>query len=939
MSSPAVVQVIAFFCLLCSRLTVSPPGTKFTKEPPGTVFASLSSNAIFSWEFSFGTTQDWRNFEKIVWGKTDADQIENKYITIPRSGITAVNPALSDSFQSRLNWTGNISQNGCQMQFILKNVTKLDETRTYGCTAVVLGQDYRSGPIKLAVVIPPTIIRRSNETIDVEEGVNVTLHCDAIGDPTPSVLWIKDGKTPQNGTFTSTLQIPKIELRDAGTYVCTAANRAGFVSYSVQVRVIRYKPYVNKTATTDPLIKSWINHTTTLKCAVNANPSANFTWLKHGRPIIAGINFTHGMSTLTLIPKAMGDFGSYSCKAGNNKGTMVYNITVERLYLPGPPVVNKFTSDVLSVNVSWKAPRDDSDGGIFDYKITLLKSNSRMIQQHDGIKQTFFNFQNLKQNRSYIVLLQARNIVGYGESSNGTVRTLAADPPDPPDIKAKSGVLALNITWHSSIEDSKIEILDYTIKVIDGITHRQENQYTGIRSASLLIENLRRNRTYIVLIKARNEAGYGPFANISVVTLLPGPPDGPSISNISVAGKHCSLHWRTPYDGESPIKIYTVYLWVLTAAADGSPYKEYFSSWNTTEISSTLDLHWDRNYSVVISAWNKYGESLGLSVVERQFRIGKEPQGPPDAPSISNISVAGKHCSLPWRTPYDGESPIKIYTVYLWVLTAAADGSLYKEYFNSWNTTEISYALDLHWDRKYSVVISAWNKYGESLGLSLVERQFSIGKEPQERSTTTEPKAVVTLPDSTYFPTEGLSSSTVATTLTELPFITQELKGSSAKSESRKESFAYLLPLWIILLVLAVPITIFLSWKATRKMTRCRGQGGPGRRKVADFDRDREEGNAFSLTKMEKLKERRISKHYETLTEVLEVHDNDGRCMEEEKIIDIEEPVKDHHYVPGSVMTYDQINDEPLSPGSKQDWIDLTKDDGTETLRELPNAT
>ncbi|XP_022796343.1 protein sidekick-1-like isoform X3 [Stylophora pistillata] len=835
MSSPAVVQVIAFFCLLCSRLTVSQaPGTKFTKEPPGTVFASLSSNAIFSWEFSFGTTQDWRNFEKIVWGKTDADQIENKYITIPRSGITAVNPALSDSFQSRLNWTGNISQNGCQMQFILKNVTKLDETRTYGCTAVVLGQDYRSGPIKLAVVIPPTIIRRSNETIDVEEGVNVTLHCDAIGDPTPSVLWIKDGKTPQNGTFTSTLQIPKIELRDAGTYVCTAANRAGFVSYSVQVRVIRYKPYVNKTATTDPLIKSWINHTTTLKCAVNANPSANFTWLKHGRPIIAGINFTHGMSTLTLIPKAMGDFGSYSCKAGNNKGTMVYNITVERLYLPGPPVVNKFTSDVLSVNVSWKAPRDDSDGGIFDYKITLLKSNSRMIQQHDGIKQTFFNFQNLKQNRSYIVLLQARNIVGYGESSNGTVRTLAADPPDPPDIKAKSGVLALNITWHSSIEDSKIEILDYTIKVIDGITHRQENQYTGIRSASLLIENLRRNRTYIVLIKARNEAGYGPFANISVVTLLP---------------------------------------------------------------------------------------------------------GPPDAPSISNISVAGKHCSLPWRTPYDGESPIKIYTVYLWVLTAAADGSLYKEYFNSWNTTEISYALDLHWDRKYSVVISAWNKYGESLGLSLVERQFSIGKEPQERSTTTEPKAVVTLPDSTYFPTEGLSSSTVATTLTELPFITQELKGSSAKSESRKESFAYLLPLWIILLVLAVPITIFLSWKATRKMTRCRGQGGPGRRKVADFDRDREEGNAFSLTKMEKLKERRISKHYETLTEVLEVHDNDGRCMEEEKIIDIEEPVKDHHYVPGSVMTYDQINDEPLSPGSKQDWIDLTKDDGTETLRELPNAT
>ena len=91
------------------------------------------------------------------------------------------------------------------------------------------------------VLVPPTITHRSNKTIDVEEGVNVTLHCDAIGDPTPGVLWVKDDKTLQNGTSTSTLQIPRIELRDAGTYVCTAANQAGSARYSVQVRVVRCK--------------------------------------------------------------------------------------------------------------------------------------------------------------------------------------------------------------------------------------------------------------------------------------------------------------------------------------------------------------------------------------------------------------------------------------------------------------------------------------------------------------------------------------------------------------------------------------------------------------------------------------------------------------------------------------------------------------------------
>ncbi|CAH3154297.1 unnamed protein product, partial [Pocillopora meandrina] len=613
------------------------------------------------------------------------------------------NPTLDDTLKSRLSWAGNISKHSCQIDFILKNVTKLDKTRTYGCTATVDGLDQRSGPIKLAVLIPPTITHRSNKTIDVEEGVNVTLHCDAIGDPTPSVVWVKDDKTLQNGTSTPTLQIPRIELRDAGTYVCTAANQAGSAKYSVQVRVVRCK--LTEINSFSPNKK---------KLNGNANPSANFTWLKHGQPLLAGVNLTRGMSTLTLIPKTMGDFGLYSCKAENEKGSMVYNITVERLckYSPGPPVINKFTSDVQSVNVSWDAPQDDTDGGIFDYKITILEENYRMIQQYHGIKQTFFNSQNLKQNRSYIVFLQARNIVGYGESANGTVRTLKADPPNPPDIKAISKVLALNITWHSSIEDSKIEILDYRIKVIDSITHRQENEYTGIRSTSLLIKNLGRNRTYIVFIEARNEAGYGQFANTSATTLLP------------------------------------------------------------------------------------------------------------------------------------------------------------------------------------------------------------------EESTTTESSAAVTLRHTTYFPSEELSSSTVVS-LTELPVIKQDKYFILllTKRKSKKETFNYLLLLWIILPAFAVPIIFFLSWKASKKITRCRGL------KVTDFDGDCEQGNAFSLSKMEKLKERRISKHDETLMEDSEEHHNQGHCMEDESVIDNGNPVTDHQQIPGSIVTCDQTYEKPDSPGSKQDSIDLTKDD------------
>ena len=121
-------------------------GTKFTKEPPDTVYAGLGSDVEFHWEFTFGNSQDWTNFEQIIWGKTDNnDRIRNKYVTIPASGRWYINPALDDSIKNRVSWTGNISRKGCNLVFILRNVTTSDEM-TYGCTAVVYGEDILNGP-------------------------------------------------------------------------------------------------------------------------------------------------------------------------------------------------------------------------------------------------------------------------------------------------------------------------------------------------------------------------------------------------------------------------------------------------------------------------------------------------------------------------------------------------------------------------------------------------------------------------------------------------------------------------------------------------------------------------------------------------------------------------------------------------------------------------
>ena len=102
------------------------------------------------------------------------------------------------------------------------------------------------------------------------------------------------------------------------------------------------------------------------------------------------------------------------------------------------------------------------------------------------------------------------------------IHVFFTDPPDPPSITVVSSVLSLNITWSSSVEQNIIRILDYRIKVFDAITHKRVRQYNRITSSALVIENLKRNRTYIVVIQARNEVGYGKCTNVSATTLPAG---------------------------------------------------------------------------------------------------------------------------------------------------------------------------------------------------------------------------------------------------------------------------------------------------------------------------------------------------------------------------------------------------------------------------------
>lgn len=104
------------------------------------------------------------------------------------------------------------------------------------------------------------------------------------------------------------------------------------------------------------------------------------------------------------------------------------SLTVDSDYisvLPSAPMINKIFPEMLSIKVTWNRSLDDGGSPILDYRITIIDMNN-VQRATSRIHENNFTLQNLRQNRTYRILIQARNVVGYGNSANASVSTLEA---------------------------------------------------------------------------------------------------------------------------------------------------------------------------------------------------------------------------------------------------------------------------------------------------------------------------------------------------------------------------------------------------------------------------------------------------------------------------------------------------------------------------------
>ncbi|XP_035509461.1 hemicentin-1 [Morone saxatilis] len=200
----------------------------------------------------------------------------------------------------------------------------------------------------LDILVPPRIVDEGT-VVDtkVKEKHNITLTCEASGNPVPEIKWLKDGQmlvpdrryqVLSHGRF---LQISGAQVADTGRYSCLASNSAGDRSRHFNLNVL-VSPTIAGSGPDGSAeeVTVTLSSPTSLLCEVQSYPPALITWLKDGTPFESSRNIRvlPGARTLQILNAKEEDAGRYTCVATNEAGETLKHYEV-KVYVP--PQINK----------------------------------------------------------------------------------------------------------------------------------------------------------------------------------------------------------------------------------------------------------------------------------------------------------------------------------------------------------------------------------------------------------------------------------------------------------------------------------------------------------------------------------------------------------------------------------------------------------------------
>lgn len=372
--------------------------------------------------------------------------VEAKQLTINATanlGESVTLGCLADGFpEPEISWTkrGELIEevgdkytfNEDMSEMTIHRVEKDDEAE-YICIAENKAGD-NEATILLKVYAKPKITYVENKTA-VELDNEITLTCEASGDPLPSITWrtatrniseedkTLDGRIVVQGHIRmSSLTLKDIQYTDAGEYFCIASNTIGQDTQAMYFEV-QYAPKIKGPV----VVYTWEGNPVNITCEVLAYPTARVSWLRDGQ-LLPSSNFSnikiHSSplaSSLEINPDSESDFGNYNCTAVNSVGQESSEFILVQAETPSSPTILKVESYSSTAMVEFEEP--DSTGGvpILKYKAEWRATGAEIWQTanfsaRDEGSEGSLTITGLRPETSYVVKLSAINGKGIGES-------------------------------------------------------------------------------------------------------------------------------------------------------------------------------------------------------------------------------------------------------------------------------------------------------------------------------------------------------------------------------------------------------------------------------------------------------------------------------------------------------------------------------------------
>ncbi|KAJ7304928.1 hypothetical protein JRQ81_010605 [Phrynocephalus forsythii] len=431
-------------------------------------------------------------------------------------------------------------------ELTIYKVEKNDEAE-YVCIAENKAGEH-DATVHLKVFAKPKITYVENKTaMELED--QITLTCEASGDPIPSITWRTSTRNISNEEKTldgrivvrsharvSSLTLKDIQYTDAGEYICIASNTIGQDSQAMYLEV-QYAPKLLGPVA----VYTWEGNQVNITCEVFAYPSAVISWFRDGQ-LLPSSNYsniriynTPTASYLEVTPDSENDFGTYNCTAVNRIGQQSSEFILVQADTPSAPSIERVEPYSSTAQVEFDEPEATGGVPILRYKAEWRARgeedwHSRMYDAEEANSEGVFTVMGLKPETVYAIRLSAVNGKGAGEiSAPSEFKTQPVREPSAPKLEGQVGEDGNSIKVNLiKQDDGGSPIRHYLIKY--KIKHSSDwKPEIRLPSGSdhVMLKSLDWNAEYEVYVIAENQQGKSKpaqytFKTSAQPTIIPG---------------------------------------------------------------------------------------------------------------------------------------------------------------------------------------------------------------------------------------------------------------------------------------------------------------------------------------------------------------------------------------------------------------------------------